>query len=145
MPPLRKLDIDKRNQSGYGPNAPTDQRNANSTHQTEGKLRHLTAELTGMHVKYKAALRQVIPKGIIRPAEAADQGPSTVNCIRSALDAQEDLVETTMADPGELASKGSPSAAAILGSSQPDVLDRTISNAIKCRTLKMGLSTVEAV
>ena len=50
-----------------------------------------------MHVKYKAAVRQSLPKGI----------------IRSALDAQEALVEAIMADLKELASKGSQSAAVV--------------------------------
>ena len=36
-------------------------KNAYSTQQTED----LTAELTGMHAKYKAALRQAPPEGII--------------------------------------------------------------------------------
>ena len=80
--PAPKLDVNTRDGSWYGRNTPTDQANhAYSTQQTEDKARRTTAELTGMHVKYKAALRQTFPDGIIRPAGAADLGSSTANCI----------------------------------------------------------------
>ena len=82
----------KRTQSGYGHNTPTDQaKHAYSTRHAKEKARRLTAEFTAMHVIYKAALRQALP-------EATDLGPSTANCIRSALDAQEALVGAVMAD-----------------------------------------------
>ena len=100
-------------------------KHAYSTQQALDKARRPTAKLTGMHVKYKAALRQAPPHGIIRPSEAADLGPSTVNCIRSALDAQQALVEAIMADLETLASKGSPSAAAVLESPRPKARDWT--------------------
>ena len=98
-----------------------------------------------MHVKYKAALRQALPEGITRLAEAADIGPSTANCIRSALDAQGALVGAAMANLEELASKGSSSAATVLDSFQPDVRDRAMCNAIKSGAPEVGLSVVEAV
>ena len=98
-----------------------------------------------MHVKYKAALRQAPPECIIRPAEAADLGLSTVYCIRSALNAQGVLVEAIMGDLEKLASKGSPSAAAVLGSFQPDARERTMCNSIKSGALKVGPSAFEAV
>ena len=50
-----------------------------------------------------------------------------------------------MADLEELAGRGSPSTATAFGSFQPGVLDRTMSAAIKCGALKVGLSTAEAV
>ena len=50
-----------------------------------------------------------------------------------------------MADLGELAVKGSPSATTVLGSFQHEVLDRAMSAAIKCGTLRVGLGVVEAV
>ena len=50
-----------------------------------------------------------------------------------------------MADLGELAKKGSPSATAFLDGFQPGVLDRTMSAAIKCGTPYVSLSAVEAV
>ena len=53
------------------------------------KARRLTAELSGVHVKYKAKRMQAHPGGIICPTKAADLVPFTVNYIRSALDAQE--------------------------------------------------------
>ena len=69
--PTPKLDVNARGELLYGHNTPTDQaKHAYSTQQTEDKARRLTAELTGMHVKYKAALRQTLPEGITRPAEA---------------------------------------------------------------------------
>ena len=49
---------DKRAQSGYGHNTPIDQaKHAFSIQQTEDKARRLTAEHTGMHVKYKLTPR----------------------------------------------------------------------------------------
>ena len=144
--PAPKRDTGTREESWYGRNTPTDQaKNAYSTQQTADKARRLTAELTGMHVKYRMALRQTLPGGITRPAEATDLGPSTVNCIRSALDAQLALAEAIMADLGDLAERGPPSATTILGSFQPDVPDRTTSAAIKCGDLRVSLSAVEAV
>ena len=143
--PASDPDDSKRDQSGYGRNTPSDQaKHAYSTQQAENKARRLTAELTGMHVKYKAALREGHPGGITRPAEAADLGPSTVNCIRSALGAKEALVESVMADLAELASKGFPSAAAVLDSSQPDVRDRAICTAAKSGATKVSLGVAEA-
>ena len=66
-----KLGAITRDESWYWRNTPTDQaKHAYSTQQTEDKGRRLTAELTGMHVKCKAALRQTLPEGITRPAEA---------------------------------------------------------------------------
>ena len=54
---------DKRGHSGYGRNTPTGQaKYANSTQQTEDNARRLTAELTGMHVKYKAAIIRLLRK-----------------------------------------------------------------------------------
>ena len=50
-----------------------------------------------------------------------------------------------MADLEELASRGSPSAATALGSSQSDVRDMAMCTAIKCGTLKVGLSTAAVV
>ena len=91
------------------------------------------------------ALRQTLPGGITRPAEATDLGPSTANCIRSALDAQLALAEAIMSDLGDLAARGFPSATAILGSFQPDVRDRTMKTAIKCGDLRVGLGVVETV
>ena len=80
---------EKRDQPGYGRSTLTDQaKHAYSTQQTKGKARRLTAELTGMHAKYKAALPKAPPEGIIRPAEAAERGPSKINCIRSTLGEQ---------------------------------------------------------
>ena len=84
---------------------------------------------------YKAALRQAPPDGIIFPAEAADLDPSTANCIRSALDAQQALVEAVIAELEELAEKGSPIAATVLVSFQPEVLDRTMSAAINAHSV----------
>ena len=52
-----KPDIGKRDQSGYGRNTPTDQAKHAYSTQQEDKARRLTAERTGMHVKYKATLR----------------------------------------------------------------------------------------
>ena len=98
-----------------------------------------------MHVKYKAALRQALPEDIIRLTEAADLVPSTTNCIRGALDAQEALVEATMANFEELASKGFPSAAAVLGSFHHVVWERAMCNEIKSGALKVGLGVAEAV
>ena len=123
MPSAPGLIDDKRAHSGYGRNTPTPEaKHAYSTQQTEDKARRLTAELTGMHVEYKAALRLALPEGTIHPAEATDLGPSLVNCIRSAPDVQEAIVEATMVELEELASKGSPSAAVVLGSFQPGIL-----------------------
>ena len=51
-----------------------------------------------MRVKYRAALRHPPPGGVVRPDEATDLGPTTANCIRSVLYAQEALVEAFMAD-----------------------------------------------
>ena len=52
----------KRAQSGYGRNTPTDQAKlAYSTRQAEDKARRPTAELTGMSVKYKAELMRALP------------------------------------------------------------------------------------
>ena len=66
--------------TGYVRNTPTDQaRHAASTPKTEDKARRLTTELTGMHVTYRAALRQTPPNGAVRPAEATDLGRSMVN------------------------------------------------------------------
>ena len=113
--------------------------------QDEDTARRLAVELTGKQIKYKAALRKTITEGITRPAEATDLGPSAVNRIRSALDAQKALAEATMADPGELAEKGSPSATTVLGSTQLDVLDRAISAGINCGTLRVSLGVAEAV
>ena len=98
-----------------------------------------------MHVKYKAALRQALPEDIIRLTEAADLVPSTTNCIRGALDAQEALVEATMANFEELASKGFPSAAAVLGSFHHVVWERAMCNEIKSGALKVGLGVAKAV
>ena len=50
-----------------------------------------------------------------------------------------------MTDIEELASKGFPSAAAVLDSFQPDVRDKTVFDAIKSGALKAGLSVVGAV
>ena len=86
--PAPSLDIGRRDQLGYGRSTPTDHaKPAYSPQQTEDKARLPTAELTGMHVKYKTTVQQPLPVGIIRPAEAVDLGPSTVNCIRGALGA----------------------------------------------------------
>ena len=98
-----------------------------------------------MHVKCRVTLRQTLPGGFTRPAEATDLGPSTANCIRSALDPQLALAEAIMADLGDLARQGSPSATAILDSFQPGVFDRTMSTAIKCGALQASHSAVEAV
>ena len=71
---------DKQDWFGYGRNTPTDQaKHAYSTQQTEDKARRLIAELPGMQVKCKATPGLILPDGIIRPAEAMDLGPSTVN------------------------------------------------------------------
>ena len=70
------------------------------------------------------ALRQTLPEGITRPAEATDLGPSTANCIRSALDAQMALAEAIISYLGDLAARGSPGATTALGTFQPGVLDR---------------------
>ena len=141
--PAPRLGAITRDDSWYGRNTPTDQaKHAYSTQQIEDKARRLTAELTGLHVKYRMALRQTLPGGITRPAEATDLGPSTANCIRSALDAQLALAEAIMSDLGDLAARGSPSATTILGSFQFDVLDRTMSSAMKCGDLRVSLSAV---
>ena len=50
-----------------------------------------------------------------------------------------------MSDLGDLAARGSPNATTILGSFQPNVLDRTMSTAIKCGDLRVSLSVVETV
>ena len=139
--PAPKLDASTRDESWYGHSTPTDQaKHAYSTQQTKDKARHLTAELTGLHVKCRMTLRQTLPETITRPAEATDLGPSTTNCIRSALDAQLALAEAILSDLGDLAARGSPSATTILDSLQPDVLDRAISSAIKSGDLRVGLS-----
>ena len=80
-------------------------------------------------------LRQAHPGGTTHSAEDADLGPSTANCIRSALDAQKTLVEAVMADLEELAEKGSPGATTVLDSFQPDVFERAMCTASKCGTL----------
>ena len=60
--PAPNLDVNKRDQSGYGRNTPTDQaKHAYSTQQTEDKARRLAAELTGMHVECKVNLKQALP------------------------------------------------------------------------------------
>ena len=58
---------------------------------------------------------------------------------------QEAFVEAAMADLEELASKGSPSAGAVLSSFQPDILGRTMCTTIKCGTLKVGPSIAKVV
>ena len=144
--PAPNPDDDKRDQSGYERSTPTDQaKRSYSIQQTEDKVRCLIAELTGMHVKNNAALWQVHPEGIVCPAEAANLGPSTANCMRSALGAQEALVESVIADLEELASKGSPNAAIVFDSSQPDVQDRAMYTAIKNGAPKVGLGVIEAM
>ena len=50
-----------------------------------------------------------------------------------------------MADLGELAEKGPPSATIDLGSFQPDVSDRTLSATTKCGTLPVSLRIAEAL
>ena len=130
---------------GYGHNTPTGQaKNAYSTKQTEDKARRRTAELTDMRVKYRAALRQTPPDGTVHPAETADLGPPTANCIRSALDAQEALADAAMADLQELVSSGSPSAATILGSFQLDVRAKAMCDAIKYGNLEVGIGKYKA-
>ena len=110
---------DKRPQTGYGHNTPTD--HAYSTQQIEDKARRFTAELTGMHVKYRATPRQTPPGGIIRPAPWSS-APGATWVV---------LVQAAMADLRELARAGSLSAATALGSFEPDVRDMAMWNAIK--------------
>ena len=61
------------------------------------------------------------------------------------MGAQEALAGTIMADLEEPASAGSPSAAAVLGSFQPGILDTAMCDLIKCGALKAGLSVARAV
>ena len=74
-----------------------------------------------------------------------DLGPSNAHCFGSALDAQEDLVEAFMAELRKLASTGSTSAAAALGSFQPDARNTTMCNAIKFGALEVGPSAAVTV
>ena len=58
---------DTRPLTEYGHNTPSDQaKHAYLTQKTQDSNRRLTAELTGMHVKYRATPRQTPPDGIIR-------------------------------------------------------------------------------
>ena len=57
-----------------------------------------TAELAGMHVKYRATPRKAFPRRHNPNAEATGLGPSTANCTMGALDPQEAPVEAAMAD-----------------------------------------------
>ena len=79
--PVPEPNDDKRAELCYGQKTPKDQaKHAYSTQQNEDKALRLTAEFTYMRLKYKAALRQALPDGIIRTAEATNLGPSTANC-----------------------------------------------------------------
>ena len=115
--PAPRPGASERDESWYDRNTPTDQvKHAYSTQQTEDKARRLTAELTGHHVKYRMAIRLTLPAGVARQAEPTDLGPSTANCVRSALDAQLALAGSIMSDLKDLALRGSPSATTILDS-----------------------------
>ena len=72
---------------------------------TQDVARELTAELTSLHVRYKNALRAVLPVGVRRPAEVGDLGPSAVACIRSTLFAQTELASAILRDLERLAAK----------------------------------------
>ena len=72
---------------------------------TQNPARRFTAELTGLHVRYKNALRAALPAEVTRPAEVADLGPSAVACIRSTLVAQADLARVILAGVLRLAAK----------------------------------------
>ena len=101
----------------------TDQaRLAESSMRTQHEAQKLTAELTSLHVRYKNALRAVLPAGVTRPAEEADLRPSAVACIRSTLDAQAGLGSAVLGDVGRPAAK-SRSARAMCGRLREEVCD----------------------
>ena len=74
-------------------------------HAHAGRGRELTAELTSLYVRYKNALRAVLPAGATRPAEVAELGPSAVACIRSTLLAQAELASAILGDVERLAAR----------------------------------------
>ena len=84
----------------------TDQtRLAESPMRTQDTARELTAELTSLHIRYKNALRAVLPAGVRRPAEVGDLGLSAAACIRSNLLAQAELAGAIFGDVERLAAK----------------------------------------
>ena len=87
----------------------------------QNPARRLTAELTSLHVRYKNALRAVLPAGVTRPAEVA--------CTRSIPAAQTDLARAILADVERPAAK-SRRAGAVYGRLRGYVHDKTICNAI---------------
>ena len=102
----------------------------------------LTAELTSLHVRYKNALRAVLPAGVRRPAEVGDLGPPAVACIRSTLFAQTELAIAILGDVERLAAK-SRSATAVYERLREDVRDQTICDAITCGEVQVELSELE--
>ena len=80
-------------------------RRAESSRRTQHAAQKLTAELTSLHVRYKNALRAVLPPEVTRPAEVADLGSSAVACRRSTLAAQADLARAVLGDVERLAAR----------------------------------------
>ena len=72
---------------------------------TQNSAHRLTAELTGLHVRYKNALRTVLPTGVTGLVKVADFGPSVVACIRRTLTAQTELARATIVDVERLATR----------------------------------------
>ena len=108
----------------------TDQaRLAKSSMRTQDAALELTAELTSLHVRYRNALRAVLPAGVRRPAEVGDLGPSAVACIRNPLLAQAELASAILGDVERLAAK-SRSAITVCERLREDVRDQTICTAI---------------
>ena len=123
----------------------TDQaRLAESSLRTQSSARWPTAKLTGLHGRYKNALRAVLPAGVTRPAEVADLGPSAIACIRSTLAAQTGLVHTILADVERLAAK-SWSAKTVYERLRKDVRDQTTCRAITSGGMVVELGVVETL
>ena len=110
---------------------------------TQNSARRLTAQLNSLHVRYKNALRVVLPAGVTRPTEVADLGPSAVACTRSTLTAQTDLARAIFADVERLAAK-SRRARTVYERLREEVRDRAICNAIASGGVEIELSAIEA-